>query len=299
MMLTVLWIFGCTPDKMDTGAWVDLVDGIDPTTPLNQIQVFGTHNSYHVAPESTTVDEWNYTHPPLEVQLERGIRQFEIDVVWDPEREVIAVQHVPVIDAESTCDLLSDCLSVITTWLAANPNTVPLQILIEPKTEIATWAMTDHMDALDEELRVGLEGYLWTVDDQWGEYETLRASIVDGGFPTVGQLRGKVLVALLDGGEPKMAYTREDTQIRDRVMFPLMPADHDWAGYFLRDDPYSEEISVLHEQGFLVRTRADAGLVYDEERWMTAYNGRANAISMDTQEGLSQLDVNNPVRILE
>ena len=29
---------------------------------------------------------------------------------------------------------------------------------------------------------------------------------------------------------------------------------------------------------------------------MTAYNGRANAISMDTQEGLGHLDVNNPIR---
>ena len=198
---------------MDTGVWADLVDNIEPTTPLNKIQVFGTHNSYHIAPESTTVDEWNYTHDPLDVQLGNGIRQFEIDVVWDPERGVIAVQHVPVIDAESTCDLLSDCLSVITTWLDANPNTVPLQILIEPKTEIATWAMTDHMDALDEGLRAGLDGHLWTVEDQWGDYETLRASVVDGGFPTVGQLRGKVLVALLDGGEPKMVYTRDDTQI--------------------------------------------------------------------------------------
>jgi len=83
------------------------------------------------------------------------------------------------------------------------------------------------------------------------------------------------------------------------VMFPLMSADHEWAGYFLRDDPYSEEIETLHEQGFLVRTRADAGLVYEEERWMTAYNGLANALSMDTQEGLSQLDAENPVRVLE
>ena len=49
----------------------------------------------------------------------------------------------------------------------------------------------------------------------------------------MGQLRGKMLVALLDGGEPKMVYTRDDTQIRDRVMFPLMPADHDWVGGFL------------------------------------------------------------------
>ena len=32
MMLTVLCIFGCTPDKMDTGVWADLVDNIDHDT---------------------------------------------------------------------------------------------------------------------------------------------------------------------------------------------------------------------------------------------------------------------------
>ena len=206
---------------------------------------------------------------------------------------------MPILDARSTCDLLLECLEVVTDWLDEHPNTVPLQILIEPKTEIATWSMTEHMDQLDAELRQGLSGRLWTVDDQWGEYETLRQSVVEGGFPTVGELRGKVLSALLDGSTPFDAYTRDATEIRDRVMFPLMPTDHDWAGYFLRDNPYSEEISDLHEQGFLVRTRADAGLVYDEERWMTAYNGFGNAISMDTEEGLSRLNSDSPIRILE
>ena len=49
----------------------------------------------------------------------------------------------------------------------------------------------------------------------------------------------------------------------------------------------------------LVRTRSDAGIVYDEERWMTAYSGFANAISMDTEEGLSRLNSDSPIRILE
>ena len=298
-VLSIPFMMACESIQTDTASSVDLVDQIEPDTPFNKIQVFGTHNSYHIAPESTTVDEWNYTHDPLDVQLDKGIRQFEIDVVWDPEREVIAVQHVPILDARSTCDLLLECLEVVTYWLDAHPNTVPLQILIEPKTEIATWSMTQHMDQLDNELRQGLSGKLWTVDDQWGESETLRQSVVEGGFPTVGELRGKVLLALLDGGDPFDAYTRDESDIRDRVMFPLMEAAHEWAGYFLRDNPYSEDISHLHEQGFLIRTRADAGLVYDEERWMTAYNGFANAISMDTAEGLSQLREESPIRILE
>ena len=302
-LLTILFFIACTPSKTDTtvegGQYNGLIDNIDPETPFNNIQVFGTHNSYHIAPEATTVGEWNYTHDPLDIQLDKGIRQFEIDVVWDPEREVIAVQHIPILDARSTCDLLLECLEIVTEWLDEYPNTVPLQILIEPKTEIATWSMTEHMDQLDDELRQGLSGKLWTVNDQWGEYDTLRQSVLEGGFPTVGELRGQVLLALLDGSDPFDAYTRDATEIRDRVMFPLMPSDHPWAGYFLRDNPYSEEISDLHAQGFLVRTRADAGLVYDEDRWMTAYNGFANAISMDTEEGLSRLSSDYPIRILE
>ena len=60
---------------------------------LNQIQVIGSHNSYHFAPpadsshpeedQSTRPDAWNYTHPPLAAQLERGVRQFELDVFAD------------------------------------------------------------------------------------------------------------------------------------------------------------------------------------------------------------------------
>ena len=58
---------------------------------LNQIQVIGTHNSYHVAPSSALMTmfagvakEWQYTHRPLGEQLEQlGVRQFELDVFAD------------------------------------------------------------------------------------------------------------------------------------------------------------------------------------------------------------------------
>ncbi len=63
---------------------------------LNQIQVIGSHNSYHLgmAPSET---EWltklnprsaaslDYHHPALDVQLSSGVRQLEIDVYADPE----------------------------------------------------------------------------------------------------------------------------------------------------------------------------------------------------------------------
>ena len=67
-----------------------------PDVRLNQIQVLGTHNSYHVqaGPSLFSVlrnfspalaDSLEYTHLPLDQQLDdQGIRQFELDVFTDP-----------------------------------------------------------------------------------------------------------------------------------------------------------------------------------------------------------------------
>src|SRR6187200_17719 len=59
---------------------------------LNHLQVLGTHNSYHLAPEPPILaflgdraPAYDYTHRPLTEQLsELGVRQFEIDVYADP-----------------------------------------------------------------------------------------------------------------------------------------------------------------------------------------------------------------------
>src|SRR5882672_3006444 len=80
---------------------------VTPLTPaddlrLNQIQVIGTHNSYHVAaaPAVKTligslrkgwVEQIDYTHRPLTEQLEKlGIRQVELDVFADPKGGLFA-----------------------------------------------------------------------------------------------------------------------------------------------------------------------------------------------------------------
>ncbi len=64
---------------------------------LNQVQVIGTHNSYHIAPSPGVLkviatlnpnqaESLDYTHRPLAEQFgELGIRQIELDVFADPE----------------------------------------------------------------------------------------------------------------------------------------------------------------------------------------------------------------------
>ena len=69
---------------------------------LNQIQVIGTHNSYHVAPPPAVLDliaaagkqraeSLDYTHRPLPEQFDKlGIRQIELDVYADPKGGLFA-----------------------------------------------------------------------------------------------------------------------------------------------------------------------------------------------------------------
>lgn len=70
---------------------------LDDDLRLNQIQVIGTHNSYHVAPcpgvlgligavRPEAAEGLDYTHRPLAEQFgDLGIRQIELDVFADPE----------------------------------------------------------------------------------------------------------------------------------------------------------------------------------------------------------------------
>ena len=80
---------------------------------LNQVQVLGSHNSYHVAP---TVAPYTgrrgvavHATTRCDVQFEsEGIRQIELDVYVDPTG--IRVLHVPDVDFGTTCSRCVDCL---------------------------------------------------------------------------------------------------------------------------------------------------------------------------------------------
>jgi hypothetical protein len=63
---------------------------------LLAIQVLGSHNSYHQAPPAELLAAfgglasgpllaWEYTQPPLSLQLDAGVRALELDVYWDPQ----------------------------------------------------------------------------------------------------------------------------------------------------------------------------------------------------------------------
>jgi hypothetical protein len=139
---------------------------------LNQMQVLGSHNSYHIQAEPSLfallaafdqalADSLEYTHIPLQEQFEtQGIRQIELDVFADPQGGLYAgpiglqiirddpdatlpgldapgfkVLHVQEIDYGSTCPTLVACLQEVKNWSDAHPQHAPIMILIEAKDE--------------------------------------------------------------------------------------------------------------------------------------------------------------------
>lgn len=172
-VLCVLTLFAgaCSSDTDDTSGETrtteDSLAGDDLA--LNEIQVIGSHNSYHLpaVPEvaaglETLVpalwDTISYEHRPIPDQLETyGIRQFELDAYADPDgglystpaalellgSEVIEVEglsepgfkvaHIADIDYNTTCLTLVACLGEIENWSEANPAHVPIMVMVETK----------------------------------------------------------------------------------------------------------------------------------------------------------------------
>jgi hypothetical protein len=141
---------------------------------LNQIQVIGTHNSYHIAPHKAVLaliteknpalaQSLDYTHRPLVDQFSRlGVRQIELDVFADPEGGLFAdpaavkltadserphdpkgllrkpgikVLHVQDIDYRTTALTLVEALRQVRAWSRDNRGHCPIMIMIEVKQE--------------------------------------------------------------------------------------------------------------------------------------------------------------------
>ena len=138
---------------------------------MNQVQVLGTHNSYHIEAHptlmqallgiTTAFEGIQYSHPPLAQQFsDEVIRQIEIDVYADQSGGLFAIRHgllyinenpdpgipallqpgfkvihLPDIDYETTCLTFVDCLQAVKTWSDTHPSHLPIAILIEAKED--------------------------------------------------------------------------------------------------------------------------------------------------------------------
>lgn len=241
---------------------------LDSTLRLNQIQLLGTHNSYHIARPDPLDPSLAYTHPPLDVQLEaQGARHVELDLHKAP-GQPFRVFHLPGIDPLTTCATLQECLAPLRKWSDAHPCHAPLFVLFEPKDDLDPDKLVGQWDALEAELLAAFpREHILTPDDVRGKHATLRQMVQAHDWPTLGKARGKVAFVLMDKaiddagpGQPATYahdYLQGHAHAAGRLMFTFGEPDDEDVAFVKRDDPDEKEAGDLAKAGYLLRGTAE------------------------------------------
>jgi hypothetical protein len=256
---------------------------MDAQVRINQIQVEGTHNSYHLSMIKN--GPLSYEHPPLDVQLrELGARQFELDVHWTPTG--FTVFHVPNIDYATSCDTFVDCLTTLSDWSADNPGHQPLFVIVEPKDDFDTDKIAGHYDELEAEvLSVWPRKNVITPDDVRGDHPDLRTAITTDGWPSLGESRDKILFFMLGGTSD---YVEPDNlRLDGKLFFPRAEPSDPYAAIIKMDDAEGVEAEIRQrvQEGFIIRSRyTGEDLEFRQARVDAALRGGAQWLSGDAPE---------------
>ncbi|WP_119727620.1 phosphatidylinositol-specific phospholipase C1-like protein [Thermomonospora amylolytica] len=214
--------------------WPGVPAGADTELRLNQIQVVGSHNSYHLEPSAREfalvslfagdqAGAWQYSHRPLGEQLAgQRVRQIELDLYADPDGGMYArplirtltgqpaeydprmrepgtkVLHVAGLDYRSNCLKLVDCLAAVRDWSRADPGHVPVAILLEFKDSLPVG-----------DLSIPL--VTWTRDRILAVEQEIRSVFGAGDLITPDTVRdpGRTLEqSVREGGWPTLAESR-------------------------------------------------------------------------------------------
>jgi len=248
---------------------------------MNQIQVLGSHNSYHSGIDPALfawlrekygerMDGLEYSHLPLEQQLDMGLRALEIDVVSDPNGGLYAhpagiqiekdnnlsgppydpdglmlkpglkVIHVPDIDFRSNAYTFQQELAILKAWSKAHPHHLPIPItmnakddgLKEPGFVQPLLFNKAAFDGWDREILTGLgRDMLITPDDVRGNYQTLQEAVLAQAWPKLSSVRGKFFFILDETGTKLDTYVAGHPSLRGRVMFVNQTEGHPEAAF--------------------------------------------------------------------
>lgn len=255
---------------------------------LNQLQTKGTHNSYHVAPEGDVISALDYTHAPLDVQLaEQGVRQIELDVRFDEGEGHFSVYH-EIFDKGTTCATLVECLSAVKGWSDKNPAHHPIFIQVELKDKFYPDTAQAYFETLEgDALSVFPRERIVTPDDVRGGAASVRDALAESGWPTLGEVRGKVVFFIDTSGDARAYYTFDGKGLEGRLMFIDAEPTDPWAGVLLANDAVGSAAKIAESlaAGLIVRTRADADnvepLAGDTSTREAALSSGAQLVSTD------------------
>ena len=234
-----------------------------------------------------------YAHIPMPEQLDMGLRNLEIDAFadseggryarpkglapapgddpYDPSGKMGApgfkIFHILDIDFRSQYYTLKECLTALKKWSDAHRDHTPIFITLEPKDGGPGYMGTTPeaftpvlFDSLDISIRRNLgRDKLITPDGVRGNYPTLEKAVKAGNWPLLKDAKGKFLF-ILDNNSAKMEmYRKGHPSLKGRALFVNAPAGDPEAAAMILNDPEDPEIAKRVKEGYIIRTRADAG----------------------------------------
>lgn len=259
----------------------------DDQLSIADVQMLATHNSYHV--QTSDLDEWAYTHVPLDQQAEeQGVRGFELDVNYDEDADDLLVYHIALLDQGTTCVRFVDCLTTLKGWSDDHPAHHLLLTTIEMKMEVTQLDDPAHvLDLLETQIdEVWPAERVLTPDDVTGSEATLRDAISNVGWPTLGETRQQIMFAF-DNDDWDAYTSAEFTSLAGRTVFSGADGDTTLAtsAFHILNDATDPHIPEVVATGQLVRTRADsdgsAAETTDSTLRDAAYASGAHLISTD------------------
>jgi hypothetical protein len=148
----------------------------------------------------------------------------------------------------------------------------------------------EQLDVVDAEIRSVLGDRLLTPDDVRGDAPDLRSALESRGWPSVAESRGRFLF-FMDNADTRDLYLQGHPSLEGRVMFTSSgEGQPDGAVLKVNDPGDGTRIRSLVEQGYLVRTRADADVVSPSVTQRdTALASGAQIVHTDFPPGGSQL----------
>jgi hypothetical protein len=299
-----------SPVDEQTFAAFDL-QSVDPK--INQIQTINTHNSYRkmfdgfiggyfdfFVPNGLQT-EFVYEHPTFTEQLNGGIRGLE----WDIRAQSggFNLSHFAVVDYRSSAPDLALALEEVLIWSNNNPEHVPITILLEYKSE--PWIMNPKLEKPTAEVLKRLDTLilnsigrekLIVPSDIIGGYASMEEAVKNDNFPRLSESKGKFMFLLHYSDELTPMYIDLDESLKSQTLFPTVQIGKEnraplekykkSTSHILYNDVDVDEIKELVAANYMVRTRADEGMIANPERAKAAVISGAQILTTDFEKGL-------------
>lgn len=274
----------------------------------NEVSFLGTHNSYQkecvparqkLFQDASTVtfglvksEKATFSADYLTDQLNLGIRSIELDVetvVADGKISFVC-SHAPVLDMPTHCYNFALALKEIKLWSDANPNHLPITIIIEPKKVFIPdknmhYFTCGYANELGEQAKAIFGDTLITPADMIGKHSSFKEMREADDWMTLSETRGHVMILLHDTTVTDK-YIEQDTSIKTQAMFPMLrydSRDKDYASFLLINKAKDIQVQAAEVLGkkLVIRTRSDNFGSYKESDSQIALNSGAQIVSTD------------------